>query len=137
MRGGPSRMLVCIASINAGASPWPGFLDVDSEYPVRTSQSDPSSEKPVRLQACVFGRVQGVNFRYYTQREANALGLTGWVANRFDGSLEVVAEGKKAALQRLLSFLHHGPPSARVDRVASEWGEATGEYRRFRVRYLR
>ncbi len=95
------------------------------------------SEKPLRLHAHVYGRVQGVNFRYYTQKEADALGLTGWVANRFDGSVEVVAEGEKATLQRLLTFLHRGPPSARVDRVQAEWTEATGEFHRFRVRHLR
>jgi acylphosphatase len=81
--------------------------------------------------------VQGVNFRYYTQREASALGLSGWVANRFDGSVEVVAEGDKAVLQKLLSFLYRGSPSARVDRVQAEWDEATDEFNRFRVRYLR
>jgi acylphosphatase len=91
----------------------------------------------VRLHARVFGRVQGVNFRYYTQREANILGLTGWVANRFDGSVEVVAEGDKSVIQRFLAFLHQGPPSARVDRVQIDWGEARDEFNNFRVRYLR
>jgi acylphosphatase len=95
------------------------------------------SEKPVRLHARVHGRVQGVNFRYYTQREAAAYGLTGWVANRFDGSVEIVAEGDESALQKLLTFLHRGPPSARVDRVQMDWGEATSEFDRFRVRHLR
>ena len=94
-------------------------------------------EKPVRLHASVFGHVQGVNFRYYTQREATTQGLTGWVGNRFDGSVEVVVEGKKSALHNFLVFLHRGPPSARVDRVQSGWSEATGEFDRFRVRYLR
>ena len=94
------------------------------------------SERPVRLHAYVFGLVQGVNFRYYTQREAVNRGLTGWVRNRFDGSVEVVVEGKKPALQKFLVFLHRGPPSARVDRVQSDWSEATGEFDRFRVRYL-
>jgi acylphosphatase len=95
------------------------------------------TEKPVRLLAQIFGRVQGVNFRYYTQKEATAQRLTGWVANRFDGSVELVAEGEKTALQKLLAFLHRGPPSARVDRVQANWSEATGEFDRFRVRYLR
>ena len=90
----------------------------------------------MRLHARIYGRVQGVNFRYYTQKEAVTLGLTGWVANCFDRSVEVVAEGTKATLQKLLLFLHRGPPSARVDRVQTEWAEATGEFQRFRVRYL-
>jgi acylphosphatase len=98
---------------------------------------DPKSEEFVRIHAHVYGRVQGVNFRYYTQREAIAQGLSGWVTNRFDGSVEVVAEGKKPALHKLLLFLHRGSPSARVDRVKVDWVEATGEFDRFRVRYLR
>jgi acylphosphatase len=93
------------------------------------------SEGDVRLCACVYGRVQGVNFRYYTQREASTRGIAGWVANRLDGSVEVVAEGEKPALHQFLAFLHRGPPSARVDRVHAAWGEATGEFDRFRVRY--
>jgi acylphosphatase len=93
------------------------------------------SEEPVRLHGRVYGRVQGVNFRYYTIREADAWGLTGWVANRFDGSVELVAEGEKRALHSLLTFLHRGSPSARVDRVQADWSEATGEFDRFRVRY--
>jgi len=95
------------------------------------------NEKPMRLHARVYGRVQGVNFRYYTQLEADRHGLSGWVANRFDGSVEVVAEGDQAALDHLSRFLHRGPPSARVERVEIEWSEASGEYNRFRVRYLR
>jgi len=94
-------------------------------------------EESVRLHARVYGRVQGVNFRYYTQREANNLGLTGWVANRFDGSVEVVAEGEKSVIQHFLAFLHKGPPSARVDRVEVDWGDAMDEFNSFRVRYLR
>lgn len=95
------------------------------------------SEKPVRLHALVYGRVQGVNFRYYTHKEANALRVTGWVANRFDGGVQVVAEGGKATLQKLLAFLQRGPPAARVDRVKADWTAATGEFSHFRVRYLR
>jgi acylphosphatase len=93
------------------------------------------SENAARLHARVYGRVQGVNFRYYTQREATVLGLTGWVANRFDGSVELVAEGERADLAKLLTFLHRGSPSARVDRVEAKWGETSGAFDRFRVRY--
>jgi acylphosphatase len=93
------------------------------------------SNEHVRLHVHVYGRVQGVNFRYYTQKEASARGLTGWVANRFDGSVEVVVEGEKPTLQRFLTFLYRGSPSAHVDRVQTDWVEATGEFDRFRVRY--
>lgn len=89
-----------------------------------------------RLEAVVYGRVQGVNFRYYTQREAQRQNLTGWVANQHDGSVRLVAEGPDAGLQKLLLFLHQGPPAARVDRVDEMWRPATGEFTQFQVRWL-
>jgi acylphosphatase len=92
-------------------------------------------ESTRRLHARVYGRVQGVNFRYYTQQQALSLGITGWVANRPDRSVQVVAEGTEQALQKLLDFLQRGPRSSRVDRVDSDWLEATGEFNRFRIRY--
>jgi acylphosphatase len=95
------------------------------------------SDGLARLHANIYGRVQGVNFRSYTQREAAALDITGWVANRADGSVEIVAEGDRAALQKLVCFLHQGPPAARVERIQAGWDEATGEFERFRIRYLR
>jgi acylphosphatase len=70
-----------------------------------------------RIHAIVHGRVQGVNFRHYTAKEAGRLGLRGWVRNLPDGTVEVEAEGDTAALDTFLSWLHHGPPSARVDKV--------------------
>jgi acylphosphatase len=86
-----------------------------------------------RLQATVFGRVQGVSFRFYTRDTAAELGLTGWVANRYDGGVEVVAEGSRAALDQLLEFLHQGPPMARVDQVQHEFLPATREFKRFTI----
>jgi acylphosphatase len=86
-----------------------------------------------RLQAVVYGRVQGVSFRFYTRDTASDLGLTGWVANRYDGSVEVVAEGPRPALDRLLDYLHQGPPMARVDQVQHDFRLATGEYKRFTI----
>jgi acylphosphatase len=88
-----------------------------------------------RLHAIVHGRVQGVNFRYYTARTAQGLDLTGWVANRWDGAVETVAEGKRTVLDEFLTFLHHGPPSAWVQQVDAEWQTPTGEFEHFRVRY--
>mgnify|MGYP005838769771 CR=1 FL=1 len=89
----------------------------------------------VRLHARVYGLVQGVNFRYYTIRKAQALGLTGYVRNRWDGTVEVVAEGEREAVDQLLSWLHIGPPSAEVDRVEFEWENPRGEFRQFEVRF--
>jgi acylphosphatase len=86
-----------------------------------------------RLQAVVYGRVQGVGFRFFTRDTASELGLTGWVANRYDGSVEVVAEGPRATLDQLLSYLHQGPPMARVDQVQHDFMTATREFKRFTV----
>lgn len=86
-----------------------------------------------RLTANITGRVQGVSFRYYTRREATRLGVTGWVRNEADGSVQVVAEGNPEALEALLRFLERGSPSARVSRVSADWSAAKGTFDSFRV----
>ncbi|MBM5811463.1 MAG: acylphosphatase [Gammaproteobacteria bacterium] len=68
----------------------------------------------------ISGRVQGVFFRASTAERAQALGLTGRARNCPDGSVEVLAAGAPAALAQLIEWLHHGPPLARVERVAVE-----------------
>lgn len=88
-----------------------------------------------RLEARVYGHVQGVFFRDTTRREAQKLDISGWVRNEPDGSVSVVAEGRKEALDALAQFLEQGPRSARVTRVETEWGTATGELSGFRVRW--
>ena len=62
------------------------------------------------------------------------LGLTGWVRNRLDGRVELLAEGQKEQLDNLIAWLHQGPPSSRVDAVDVEWGEATEEFEKFKIR---
>jgi acylphosphatase len=99
-----------------------------------SSKQTPRPE--ARLHAVVHGRVQGVNFRYYTIRVAQRLRLTGWVANRWDGSVETVAEGPREALNEFSAFLHRGSPSAFVQRVDDKWETPTGEFEVFKVRYL-
>ncbi len=89
-----------------------------------------------RLHAIVHGRVQGVNFRYYTTRTARRLGLTGWVANRRDGTVETVAEGPRAALEEFRAFLRRGSPASFVERVEAHWETPSGEFKDFGVRYL-
>lgn len=76
------------------------------------------------LHAIVHGRVHGVFFRASTQDEAERLGLLGWVRNLPDGTVEVLASGPAEALRELLVWLHHGPGTARVDRVDASWPEA-------------
>lgn len=67
--------------------------------------------------ARVFGHVQGVGFRYFTQREASRLGLVGRASNLADGSVEVMAAGESDQVARLLSWLQQGPRTASVDQV--------------------
>ena len=65
----------------------------------------------------VFGRVQGVGFRFFVWRRAEALGLDGWVRNRADGAVEVLAAGEAEQLEQLRAQLAAGPRWSRVDRV--------------------
>ncbi len=86
-----------------------------------------------RLHAKIFGQVQGVNFRFYTRLTAAQIGVTGWVRNRVDGSVEVVAEGTPQRLEKLIQFLNTGPESASVSRVEIDWLAATNEFVDFQI----
>jgi acylphosphatase len=87
-----------------------------------------------RLHLIVSGRVQGVCFRQATIDEARGLGLTGWVRNRPDGRVEIVAEGRRANLEMLLAWANRGPPAARVDQVEASWLECHEEFQKFTAR---
>lgn len=93
-----------------------------------------ADERPMRLDATVMGRVQGVGFRYFVLREAMALRLEGWVANTADGFVRCVAEGPRPDLELLLDRLREGPPSAIIERVSEAWMPATGTLGSFSVR---
>jgi len=88
----------------------------------------------VRALVRVRGLVQGVNYRWFTQRFASELDLRGYVKNMPDGSVEVVAEGERSAVEQLLDALRGGPPSAVVETVECEWATPSGEFERFEVR---
>jgi acylphosphatase len=74
----------------------------------------------IRIRFRIYGLVQGVNFRSSTCREADRLGLTGFVRNEPDGSVRIEAEGNREAVEELLAFAEHGPTRARVDRTERE-----------------
>lgn len=86
-----------------------------------------------RLHARVWGHVQGVNFRYFTRNTAQDIGVSGWVRNRSDGSVEVMAEGTHDQLERMLRFLQRGPSSATVSTVEADWLAATNEFMDFQI----
>ncbi len=81
----------------------------------------------------VRGRVQGVGFRWSAREEAKRLGLTGWVRNADDGSVEVTAEGRSDKLEAFAVWLARGPSGARVDTVDRRDRPPTGVYRSFTV----
>ena len=86
-----------------------------------------------RIHLLIRGRVQGVYFRASAQREARRLGITGWVKNRPDGAIELVAEGDEDAIKELSSWANHGPSAARVDQVDIRWRGYTGEFPEFQI----
>ena len=86
------------------------------------------------LDLTVTGRVQGVSFRAYAEREANRLGVAGWVRNEPDGSLEIHAEGDRDAVEAFVLWTYDGPSLARVDHVDARPADDTGATE-FRVRH--
>jgi acylphosphatase len=88
----------------------------------------------VQLCATIKGRVQGVGFRAFVVENASALGVTGWARNRWDGSVEVLAESDRETLEKLLVALRRGPRISNVTKIDTEWGDATGEFRSFHVK---
>lgn len=86
-----------------------------------------------RIHAIIHGHVQGVSFRYYTLQEANKLNVAGWVRNRKDGTVEVLAEGDRPALNALCEFLKRGSPEAQVKNIEINWRPSTGEYSEFEI----
>ncbi len=90
-----------------------------------------------RLHARVTGRVQGVGFRFFVQKNATRLGVSGWVRNRWNGSVEVLAEGRRRDLKILLQALQRGPRPNTTRTVDHDWLEATGEFDTFQIRRTR
>jgi acylphosphatase len=92
-------------------------------------------DEPASLQAIVYGYVQGVFFRAFVSMQARELGLTGYVRNLPEGTVEVNAEGERNKLEKLIGHLKVGPPGARVEKVVTNWSKHTGSYFDFNIRY--
>jgi acylphosphatase len=82
----------------------------------------------------VHGRVQGVGFRYFVSSTARTLGITGYACNRADGTVEVLAEGDRAAIDELLQALRNGPRHAHVTDVEVAWSDGSRRYHDFEIR---
>ncbi len=87
------------------------------------------------LHAYVHGRVQGVGFRYFVVQKAQSLGLRGYVRNAYDGSVEVLAQGPRPALEHLLTYLRRGPSAAQVRNVRVTWEKPSEHVSGFHVRW--
>ncbi len=94
-----------------------------------------STEKTAALahRYIVRGRVQGVGFRWFVEREAHILGISGWVRNNSDGSVEVLAQGTREQLLGLRSRLRQGPRAARVDDVEEFEAKPVSGLNTFRI----
>jgi len=82
----------------------------------------------------VEGRVQGVGFRYFVAKKAEELSVNGWVRNRWDGTVEIMAEGQDEHLNMLANAVRKGPRGAFVSDLQLRWGESTGRFSRFKIR---
>lgn len=88
-----------------------------------------------RIHILVSGLVQGVFFRLNTKNKAKELNLKGWVRNLADGRVEILAEGKKEDLKRLLEWTYNGPPGAKVTKVEFEWLSGENNFNDFVIKY--
>jgi acylphosphatase len=94
-----------------------------------------NDDQKVRAHIWVKGRVQGVGFRAHVEYSARQIGrLTGWVRNVGYDSVEAIAEGQRAQVERFIEMMKDGPRSSRVDEAKVEWEEPTGEFLQFGVR---
>jgi acylphosphatase len=87
------------------------------------------------LHLIIIGKVQGVGFRYFTQKRANRLGLTGWVKNLADGSVEVTVQGEKATLEEFIIIINQAFNGAEVVDLVVSWAEPTDRYAGFQVHF--
>ena len=90
-------------------------------------------KKDVRAHVIISGRVQGVFFRVETQKAARGIGVTGWVRNRPEGTVEAVFEGDSALVNQALDWCWNGSPMSRVSDVQVDWEEFTGAYDGFSI----
>ena len=94
-------------------------------------------ETKTRARANISGRVQGVFFRMETKRAADRFGVSGWVRNLKDGTVEAVFEGDRDRVDAILDWCRQGPPHAAVTDVAVTWSEFTGEFSGFNIAFER
>jgi acylphosphatase len=81
----------------------------------------------------ISGTVQGIGFRWFVKSNAKSRGLTGWVKNTDDGGVEVLVQGEKAMIDKLIKLCHKGPFLAEVKSVEVEWEEEAEQFKDFKT----
>lgn len=94
-----------------------------------------NSQNKIRANITVKGKVQGVYFRQNAQRICNEYGITGWVKNVEDGSVEATLEGNKNSVEDAISWFRVGPPNAHVERIELSYDTYSGEFQDFKINY--
>ncbi|MFO8084841.1 MAG: acylphosphatase [Desulfobacterales bacterium] len=89
----------------------------------------------VRAHAIISGKVQGVFFRMKTQKTAQNHGVSGWVKNKRNGTVEAVFEGEKNSVDSVIQWCKNGPAGSKVDDIDLEWEPYSGEFTEFSIRY--
>ena len=90
----------------------------------------------IRRHIFIKGKVQGVNFRYYTKEKANLLDIFGWVKNLNDNRVEILVEGEKEKIEKLIDWLKQGGPySAKIDDIKIEEQKYLSEFNIFEIKY--
>ena len=89
----------------------------------------------VRAHVIISGRVQGVFFRMETQKAAQLYGVSGWVRNKADRTVEALFEGDKKSVDLILEWCSKGSPPARVEKTDVNWEDYTGEFKEFKITY--
>lgn len=84
--------------------------------------------------ATVYGRVQGVGFRFYVKNKAISLNVTGWVRNNPDGTVEILANGPLNDLEQLLHYIKTGSIGSQVDKVDFQWFQTEKALKTFEIR---
>ena len=101
----------------------------------RSKNSIPDDEESISVRLLVRGKVQGVYFRFNMQQVAMKNSVVGWVRNLPDGNVEALLEGNKEDVNQVVRWSKIGPENARVDEVKMDYGQYTGKYKDFIIRY--
>jgi acylphosphatase len=101
----------------------------------RSKNSIPDDKESISVRLLVTGKVQGVYFRFNMQQVAMKNSVVGWVRNLPDGNVEALLEGNKEDVNQVVRWSKIGPENARVDKVKMDYGQYTGEYKDFIIRY--